>query len=162
MKLSDLAFGLLVALLGAAIWLAALTFPSMAYFKYGPGFFPGLIGALLMGCGLIMALQGFARRHEEPLLVLTAWTKSHKLVSNLLLVIGCVVFYIFVSDWLGFLITAFIILAAMMLRLWHRPVASLVIAGVATIVTQQAFVELLQVPLPWGVLETWSGVLTWR
>lgn len=162
MKLSDLSFGVLVALLGAGILGVSQTFPTMAYFQYGPGFFPGLIGALLLGCGLLLAAQGFAHRHEEPLVVLTAWAHSHRLVVNLLLVIGAVVFYGLASDRLGFFITGFIILAVLMLRLWHRPATSLAIAAIATVVTQQTFVELLQVPLPWGVLEAWSGVLSWR
>ena len=65
------------------------------------------------------------------------------------------VFYINVSDWLGFLITGFLSLLAMLLwlrgpRYW---LSSLAISAICVITLQAFFGHLLRVPLPWGLLQ---------
>ena len=73
---------------------------------------------------------------------------------NFFLVIAVLIFYIFVSDPLGFIPTAFICL--MILLVWLRGLAywrsSIMISIVAVIVIQQFFGEFLRVPLPWGIV----------
>ena len=66
--------------------------------------------------------------------------------------LGSVVFYILVSDTLGFLITALVMMMTLFRSLhvaWGR---SVLWAVVATVVVHFAFYKLLRVPLPWGVL----------
>jgi putative tricarboxylic transport membrane protein len=70
----------------------------------------------------------------------------------LAVLLGSVVFYILVSDALGFLITAVLMLMALFRSLqvaWGR---SAFWAVVATLVVHFAFYKLLRVPLPWGIL----------
>jgi putative tricarboxylic transport membrane protein len=161
-RLDDRLLGLLIAALGGGIWYVAAGLPTLAVYRYGPGFFPGLIGAGLVLFGLLMALRGGLARERGQLVTLAAWARSPTLVLNALAVIGATVAYALIVDTLGFLITAAVLLFLLILLLWRRPLPALVVALVATLVTQQAFAELLLVPLPWGVLESWSGMLTWR
>ena len=63
---------------------------------------------------------------------------------------------------LGYLPTAAVLLFALVWQLWRRPWAALAVAAVGSVLTHQFFVAVLSVPLPWGVLEPWSGALTWR
>ncbi|MDX6751074.1 tripartite tricarboxylate transporter TctB family protein [Geminicoccaceae bacterium 1502E] len=162
MKLNDALLGLVVALLGGAIVLGARSFPQMAHFQYGPGFFPTLLGSLLVASGLIMGLRGLRTVGRTPLVELAAWTRSRRHVVDGAGVVAAVVFYNLTVHTLGFPITAFLMLAALFLRLRGRVGEALVLALLITLVAHQAFVELLLVPLPWGVLEPFSGVLTWR
>ena len=167
LKVSDGLLGLMVALLGVAIVWLAWGFPAMQHFQYGPGFFPSLIGGGLACAGLLLALRGWVsargRDEERPSpLRLGAWARDPRLAGNAAAVVGGVIAYGLVVDWLGFLLTAFPLLFLLILQLGRRPRTALVVALIGTVATQQAFAELLLVPLPWGVLEPWSGALSWR
>lgn len=148
--------------LGLAVWLLARELPEMAYFRYGPGFFPGLIGGLLVLVGGLLALRDVGSLRREPLVRLAPWARSGRHRLDALAVIGAIVAYALLADRLGFLPTAFLLLFLLVWRLWRRPVAALTVALAATLATHQLFVELLLVPLPWGLLEPLSGTLTWR
>ena len=84
------------------------------------------------------------------------WARSPRHVASLLAVIAAVVFYIMASRPLGFVLTAFIILAVLFVILRGRAHlwSSLSLAAVTAIVIQQFFGDLLRVPLPWGVLQS--------
>jgi putative tricarboxylic transport membrane protein len=66
--------------------------------------------------------------------------------------LGSVLFYILVADKLGFLLTAPIVLGALLLVLRVPPLRAVTVAIVATLLVHFAFYKLLRVPLPWGVL----------
>jgi len=67
-----------------------------------------------------------------------------------------VLFYILVSNWLGFLFSAVLILTVLF-RVLQLPLArSVLIAVLATLVIHFAFYKLLRVPLPWGVLTPYA------
>ncbi|MCX8100950.1 MAG: tripartite tricarboxylate transporter TctB family protein, partial [Geminicoccaceae bacterium] len=110
MRLGDLPLGLLVLALGVAVWLGAQQFPTMAYFRYGPGFFPGLIGILLAACGLVLVLQGLVAGGRARWFEAAAWTRTPRHLVDLALVAGAVVAYALLADRLGFLPTAFLLL----------------------------------------------------
>jgi len=57
-----------------------------------------------------------------------------------------------VVDWLGFLLTALVILTVLFRLFGVAFGRSIVIAAIATFVIHFAFYKLLRVPLPWGVL----------
>ncbi len=162
MRLGDLPLGLLVLALGVAVWRGAQQFPTMAYFRYGPGFFPGLIGILLAGCGLVLVVQGLVAGRHARWFEAAAWTRAPRHLVDPALVAGAVVAYALLADRLGFLPTAFLLLWILIGRLWGRHLAALPIALIAPLLVHQAFAELMLVPLPWGLLEPWSGSLSWR
>jgi putative tricarboxylic transport membrane protein len=161
-KVHDTLSGAVVVALGLVVWLLARALPDMTYFRYGPGFFPGLIGGLLVVIGGLLALRDLASLRREPLVRLAPWARSGRHRLDALAAIGAVVAYALLVDRLGFLPTAFLLLFLLVWRLWRRPVAALAVALAGTLATHQVFVELLLVPLPWGLLEPLSGTLTWR
>ena len=59
-------------------------------------------------------------------------------------------------DRLGFVLTAFVYLSALMGVLRVRLVLLLPLAAAATLLIHGAFYRLLKVPLPWGVLQRWA------
>ena len=65
--------------------------------------------------------------------------------------VACLLFYIFASDFLGFLICGILILSAMFAALEVRAKWILPIAVVVTFVVHTIFYKGLRVPLPWGL-----------
>ena len=63
------------------------------------------------------------------------------------------VFYLLVVDRLGFLLTAFVYLAALMWVLRVRLAVAVPVAFIMALAIHYAFYKLLRVPLPWGVLQ---------
>ena len=67
---------------------------------------------------------------------------------------ACLLLYILVSDRLGFILTALLLLAGWLLLLHGgRPISSLAIALGVTLAVDYLFSKLLLVPLPAGVLQ---------
>ena len=156
MKLNDAVFGLLLLVLGAAVLVTVQAFPTIPGQQVGPALFPGLIAAGLCVGGLILLWRGWRERAAVPWLLLDDWVRSprHRLAFAVL--IASVIFYILLSQRLGFLLTSSVILIALfsVLRVpLHRSVP---IALVATLIIHFAFYKLLRVPLPWGVLQNYA------
>jgi putative tricarboxylic transport membrane protein len=63
------------------------------------------------------------------------------------------VFYIAASDWLGFVPTAFVIMAVLLRAFGCGLATTLVVALATTIGVQELFARALLVPLPWGLLQ---------
>jgi putative tricarboxylic transport membrane protein len=156
MKLNDAVFGLLLLALGVAVLLAVQAFPKIPGQQVGPALFPGLIACGLCVGGLILLWRGWRERAAAPWLSLEDWVRSprHRLAFAVL--IGSVLFYILVSQPLGFLLTSGLILVALFSVLRVRLIRSVPVALVATLLIHFAFYKLLRVPLPWGVLQNYA------
>lgn len=152
MRVGDAVSGALVALLGALIAAYAQTFPSRPGMAFGPGLFPTIIGIFLAFCGVVLAWQGW--RRGGSMLELPPWPRSPRHVLGALLLFALLVFYILLVDRLGFLLSAFVILATF--QIWFKvPLKiALPIAVLATIGFYVTFSRLLAVPLPVTYLET--------
>ena len=152
MKLNDAVFGLLLMILGAAVLLAVQGYPKIPGQPVGPALFPGLIAAGLCVCGVLLVARGWRERAQQGWLAWDDWVRSPRHVLALAVLLASVLFYIYAASFLGFLLTAFLILLAMFLVLRVRPVAAVVIAVIAVLLVHTAFYKLLKVPLPWGLL----------
>ena len=162
MKFNDAIIGLVVALFGAVVISQAWYFPKAQHIPYGPGFLPTILGIGLILCGALLVIGGIAQRREQALLALGAWSRSPRHVAGFLLVLASLGFYVLLADDIGHFACSVIILFALIGHLsghWWR---ALGISIVASFVIQMFFVEVLLVPLPWGVLEPYSGWFTWR
>jgi putative tricarboxylic transport membrane protein len=151
MRLHDSLLGAI--LLGFVGWLWWLTtfFPSFPGQDYGPNLFPRVL-ALGMGiCGVLLVLRGL--RQRAPLVALEAWTREPARLASFLLIPGAVLFYIFASDALGFIPTAFAILLALFLWFRARPLLALPVAAGMTLLVHWFFSGLMRVPLPRGLLD---------
>jgi putative tricarboxylic transport membrane protein len=152
MKLGDAASGLLAALLGVAVVLQARTFPPMPGQPVGPSLFPTVIGAGLIIAGVALILAD-VRRRTGAFVELEAWARRPRMAANFALVIADLLFYALAVDRLGFLITAVLFLTVLFLAFGVRRARILPLAVAVTIVIHYGFYTLLQVPLPWGMLE---------
>ena len=156
MKLSDAVFGLLLLALGAAVIAAVTSYPTIPAQRVGPALFPGLVALGLGIGGLILIVRGWRERATVPWLRWEPWVRSPRHVAGVLGVIGSVIFYILVVNWLGFFLTSLAILITSF-RLFGVPLGkSIVIAAIATFVIHFAFYKLLRVPLPWGVFTNYA------
>lgn len=152
MKLNDAVFGLLLLMLGAAVLVIVQDYPTIPGQQVGPALFPGLIAVGLCIGGFMLLVRGWRARASVPWLLMGDWVRSPRHVLALVLLIASVLFYILVSQWLGFLFSAVLILT-LLFRVLQVPLArSVLIAVVAALVIHFAFYKLLRVPLPWGVL----------
>lgn len=167
MKVSDAILGPIVMAIGLiAIYASSLQPRPFFGSAYGGGFFPTIVGIGLVGGGLLLTLSGWRERHASgtaPRFVeMGGWVRSPRHVANVIVVIGALIFYIATSDWLGFLISGFIVVFVTMYQFSRALLVSLVIAIVTIVVAKLAFQDVLLVPLPWGLLEPYAGVLRWR
>jgi len=142
-------------ILAAAIGIYVSGFPGMSGQRYGAALFPGMIAAGLAVCGALLLARGL--REKAPAFEFAPWTRVAPLAANFALVCGALLFYIFAADPLGFMVTGFLLLLALFLKLGVRPLTALVVAPVAVLVIHLLFYKLLRVPLPWGVLDFMAG-----
>ena len=86
--------------------------------KYGADLFPRLIGFFMGVGGIALIFRGVRERNGRPWAEVMDWLYSPKHIASFFLVIGTLVFYILVSDALGFIPTAFLCL--FVLLIWLR------------------------------------------
>lgn len=152
MKVNDAFWGALFMALGASVLWAVRNYPNIPGQPVGPALFPGLIAMGLCVAGAILIVQGWLKRTEAPWVVWEDWVYSPRHRRALLVFLASVVFYIVVSDGLGFLLSSVCTMLALFRALevnWRK---SVFWAIVATLVVHFAFYKLLRVNLPWGVL----------
>ena len=152
MKFNDALSGTALLALAIAILVNIQGFPTIPGQNIGPAAFPGLLAVLLAGCAIALIARGLREKlAHERWITPGAWLRSGPHLRSFLVTIGCLLFYIFASNWLGFLITAVAVLSAMFLTLGVRHRLILPIAVITTLVIHTLFYKGLRVPLPWGV-----------
>jgi putative tricarboxylic transport membrane protein len=153
-RLNDAVIGFALVLFALAMILHTRTFPAMPGQDYGPALFPVLIGIGFLVTGAILIVSGLRRRHTEPLFGGGDWLRSPWHVSKFLAVVGGLLLYILISDWLGFILTSLLLLSGWLaLFRGGKPLSSFAIALAVTLGVDYAFSQLLLVPLPLGVLQ---------
>ena len=156
MKLNDAIFGLLLLVLGGTVLGLVQSFPKIPGQQVGPGLFPGLIAVGLCVGGLILLVRGWRGRADQAWFALEDWVKSPRHLAGFVVLVGSIVFYMLVSQWLGFLISSALILTALFYVSQVALGRAVLVAVVATLVIHFAFYKLLRVPLPWGVLKNYA------
>lgn len=171
MKFNDAISGLALALLALAVLFNIQSFPKIPGQNVGPGAFPGLLASLLLVCAVLLIVKGLRERaahragragaQANPAnaghwLVPAPWLRSGPQLRGFLVTVFGLLFYILVSDWLGFIPTALIVLVAMFWALGVARARILPIAIVVVFVIHFVFYKGLRVPLPWGLLLPWA------
>jgi putative tricarboxylic transport membrane protein len=152
-RLNDAVIGVVLVLFALAVIGYARTFPAMPGQNYGPALFPTLIGIGLALAGAILIVGGVARRRTDPWVGGGDWLRSGPQLISFLAVVGGLLLYILISEWLGFILTALPLLFGwLVLFRGGKPLSSLAIALAVTLVVDYAFSHLLLVPLPLGLL----------
>lgn len=173
MKSNDVPIGaglLVVALL--ILWHVS-TFPPAPGQPYNAALFPGIAAAGLALAAIALIITGMRKKRDEresaaadaaaeaELQTLTSSADVEVLETTpvpsrllaILLTAGAIGFYLLAANFLGFVITGWIILAVLM---WSFGVAFKVLLPVsiiAVLAIHFAFYKLLSVPLPWGLLQ---------
>jgi putative tricarboxylic transport membrane protein len=162
MKFNDAIVGIVIALFGALIIAQASTFPKAQHIPYGPGFLPTILGVGLVACGIVLIATGIASRRTQPLIALGEWSRSPQHIFGFVLILASLAFYALFADDIGHFASSVLILWALIAHLTRHPWRALLISVIASIAIQFFFVDLLLVPLPWGILEPYSGWFAWR
>jgi putative tricarboxylic transport membrane protein len=153
MRLNDAVFGVLLIVFAIAEIAYTRTFPSLHGQAYGPNLFPILIGVGFLITGAILTIQGLVQRAGAPLVQVGAWAADRRNVVNFALVLLALLFYIAASDWLGFILTAFIIMLVLLKSFGSGMATAVVMAALTTLCIHTLFARVLLVPLPWGLLQ---------
>ncbi|MDR1741193.1 MAG: tripartite tricarboxylate transporter TctB family protein [Synergistaceae bacterium] len=148
MRFNDAVIGAAVVVFGLAVIFHVRTYPDMGGRMMGPALFPTVLALLMIVAGLVQIRAGIKSK-EPPVRRLPEFTLSGAV--KFLLAAGCVVFYIYASDYLGFLITSFAVMFVLMLALRARPLLAVLVAAGATVCVYLVFNKMLLVPLPIGL-----------
>jgi putative tricarboxylic transport membrane protein len=151
MRLNDALLGAI--LLGFAGWVWWLTsfFPAFPGQDYGPNLFPRILATGIGLCGVALVVRGV--RARGALLTIEPWVADPARLVSFLLLPGAVLFYILVSDRLGFIPTAFAILTVLFVWFRARVVVALPVAAGMTLLVHWFFAGLMRVPLPRGLMD---------
>ena len=156
MKFNDAIAGAFFVVIAICVFTYAGTFPAMRGVAYGPDLFPRII-AVMMGIGgttlIVGALQPAGR---QPWLQLAEWARKPRTYGLFGAVVGSMVFYIFASGRLGFLLSCFLMLVGLLLvtRGTSRAVSIVITSAVVSVAIYLIFVRMLRVPLPFGIVES--------
>jgi len=121
-------------------------FRSMRHTRFGPKFFPTVLGVLLGLVCVALAASGGLRRPPEIGRV------TGRDVVRAAEVVAWVVAYVAVAEIAGFLITAAVLLVLLMWRLGNRWTINVAVSVTIVVLTYQLFAVGLRVPLPRGWL----------
>jgi putative tricarboxylic transport membrane protein len=149
MRVSNTAIGLFLILFAAVVLWHVQSFPSLDNGYPGPALFPSVLAVLFIFCGIGLIIQGV--RQREKLLKFDTGTLNLSGLLNILFVLGMIVCYIFLAQYIGFLIFSFLVLLILMKWLKVKTLASLLMSGGVTLVIYLLFAKVLLVPLPWGL-----------
>lgn len=149
MRVSNTAIGSTAIAFGLwAIWYAK-GFPKLEKGYPGPSLFPIVLAVLFICAGIYLIFEDVHKKNKILKFDVSDLTRTH--VINIALILAAILFYIFVSDFLGFQFTSFIVLFALMKRLRVSTAWSLIMACGATFGIYVLFAKILLVPLPWGL-----------
>ena len=152
MRFNNAIPGIILILFAVAEIAYSTTFPRLHGQDYGPDLFPTIVGVGLLVCGVILIVQGLAQRSTSPWVDIGDWAGDRRNIVNVLALLGSILFYILVSDDLGFIPTSLLILTTLMIRFGSSWLVSIAVAVITTLVIHTLFAKLLLVPLPWGIL----------
>ena len=152
MRLHDTLLGALLVALAAVFFGYTFTFPDMPGQKVGPALFPRLIALGIAACGIVIAVRGVRSGARAGARWVSFSSELQQLRGWLawLAMPLAVVFYWLVSERLGFLPTAAIVVAALCAWLGVRLWVALLTGVVAAFAVQWFFGSLMRVPLPRG------------
>lgn len=163
---SDRLVGAAATVLGIAIVAIAQGSSQTFHAGFGPGLFPTLIGAGIVLCGVVMVAGASIGARQQPPPppagdVISPPEDRMRTLIGVGAILASILFYYVAADFLGFLLTATIVMAGLMWLLWGRPLLSCGIAFLSAFLFMQVFAGALRVPLPWGPLLPYSRVLLW-
>lgn len=152
MRFGDIVSGAAFLGLAIALWFMSVALPNPASQIYGPAIFPKVIAICLGLSALILLVKSLDQIGKVPLAVFDDWIRDPQRVLQFLLVPATVVFYVYMVEQTGFLLTAFIMLLVLQLALRVRLITTLIVSIAMVALIYAIFDMMLGVPLPRGEL----------
>jgi putative tricarboxylic transport membrane protein len=149
MRTSNTVIGSLLIIFACVVLIHVQSFPKLDNGYPGPALFPEILSVLFIFCGVGLIIQGVRRREKVLNFDLGNITAAGWI--NIVFVLGAVVCYIFLAEYVGFLIFSFVILMILMKWLKVKVLPSLIMSAVVTVAIYLLFAKMLLVPLPWGL-----------
>ena len=149
MRISNTAIGLILIIFACAVLVHVQSFPQLDNGYPGPALFPSVLAVLFIFCGIGLIIQGIRRR--EKVLTFDPGTATPAGWTNIAFVLGTVAGYIFLAEYVGFLIFSFVVLMILMKWLKVKILHSLTMSIAVTLAIYLLFAKVLLVPLPWGL-----------
>ena len=149
MRVSNTVIGLGTVIFSIWVLLYASNFPKLEQGYPGPSLFPMVLAVLFIFAGITLIVQDLRSGEKKLKFDISDLSRVH--LINISLTLAAILFYIFVSDVLGFQITSFIILLVLMKRLRVSTLWSFIMACGVTFSIYILFAKILLVPLPWGL-----------
>jgi putative tricarboxylic transport membrane protein len=151
MRLNDALLGAILLGFAGWVWWMTTFFPSFPGQDYGPNLFPRILAIGIAVCALLLVLRGL--RHRGRLITFDDWVTEPARLISVLSMPAATLFYILASDALGFIPTAFLLLAALFLWFRTRIVVAVPVAAGMTLVLHWFFAGMMRVPLPRGLMD---------
>ena len=150
MKLSNALLGIGAMAFGGLIMYLTRGFPSLEGGYPGPALFPRILAAFFIFFGGILFVQSIKAHGLSNLVQKSSiyWPGF----SNYLCVVGAAIVYMLIADFLGFVLTAILILTLLMIKMGVSILKSALIATGTSVSINLLFGKFLLVPLPWGIL----------
>jgi putative tricarboxylic transport membrane protein len=152
MKINDVLSGVAVGSLAAAVFLHARSFPPMVGQNVGPNLFPQIIAVGLMICAIFLVVRGVKTIGSEGLIEMPEWVGANRAALGFVMIPVVLLFYMAMSERLGFIPTAILLLLALFYVFGVRTRTALIVAVIGSLAIHGMFYSLLKVPLPWGIL----------
>lgn len=150
MKFNDIVIGIAFVLIGALAVFQARTFPAMPGQMVGPSTFPTIIGCGFLIGGAILIAKYMLAGEAAPLLVANqGWLKKKRVLGFLLLMLGSLVFAIWIEE-IGFVPGGIILALALLWLEGYRQPLILGCAALFVVVVYYLLSQQLNVPLPAG------------
>ncbi|ETF04560.1 hypothetical protein W822_05305 [Advenella kashmirensis W13003] len=154
MKISDTLSGILLGIFAVIIFVMALSFPPTPGQEFGSGLFPRLIAIGLFICAVCLVVQSQRRGDNQRWL---AWPGLNVVTFlRFCMIPAALIFYFLTAEFLGFFISSGIILMITFLVFGVRPLRGLILTIISVLVIHFSFYNILEVPLPWGLLESFA------
>lgn len=151
MKKDELIGGIVVFLFGAVTTILSLQMNIGTFRKAGDGLFPLGLGIILMFLSLLFVLQVFLRPEEGEAKVPPVTAGGARQV---LLFLGAVALATALLNWLGYLLTALLLMLALLRLLGMKRWVPLTLFSVISAgASHLLFVYWLKIPLPRGWLD---------
>lgn len=151
MRLNDALLGAILLGFAGWVWWMTTFFPAFPGQDYGPNLFPRILAIGIAVCALLLVLRGL--RHRGRLITFDDWVTEPARLISVLSMPAATLFYILASDALGFIPTAFLLLAALFLWFRTRIVVAVPVAAGMTLVLHWFFAGMMRVPLPRGLMD---------
>lgn len=152
MKFNDVTSGIILLVFSIVLWTSAHDLPNPGDQLYGPAFFPEWIAAAMGIAAAVMIVTSRSQIGSQPFIGFDGWARDPRRLMQFLLVPAAVIFYVYAVDQLGFMLTAALVLAVLLLALGTRLIVAVPTTIGIVLLVYAIFDMLLRVPLPRGTL----------